>query len=1237
MDDDPIVKNGAGFGLKSNMVKLMCRKKQRLLTQAWEKWIEQTKVVHDYAIDARIILSRARADDELLDELEIEVLHKWVIQYKEEDPTGLSALLTSCRSKSAKIQALQSLRLEQFEPGELILCQNTLPRADDGLFTILNGSCDVLQFPEGSMALLNLGTYFKNRDWDAAKEVLNTARLINTMHAPTGFGELASLALIKRTASVRASPGQSILTELLVIPRRCLYAVLQASTLIGTDVHSTSEAIDFLRQSGLAMSSSSRELFRIACSMRKKVFNRGKVLYEKNEVGTCCYIIVSGEIIADTQYCPGEAEYADDDYPYICSLPSNCFILSNGSLLGDEAFLGVTNAYSSNEGGKYQSTASVISEVAVVFQIAGVGLDFLLEKLNSVRYSALAYMNISPWSVPITQADSNSVYTMFNSLRKCVSESNPYRGIHHSLVVQRPMKLSELGLQHHHHHHHRHHLTDGSVSTVSHHKFGSVAHGHHASGHNRFEIPHDHHSHSHQQSGGGSLATSTGGGLGGDDSTFEDEVDTLPVLPNPVIQHALRIKRDLKNAEAVRIRAIAKDGILHDELKRRGEQSSEKSYMSIRLSAAQRMLEYNIAAYKDRCDGTNPVPPALIDDDDVSEMSSAAHKSQKPAAESNYGVDFAIDADDDLLDTGSDGSEWSDEVPLGAVDIEEERRSKLQKATAHLCSTGILQHHAHVAYNKRRQEEKKTEVAALALQAVSSNFMQSNINKRNGRNTSMPGSLTASIGGSVVGSSNNSVSGSLTEANVRKHIQTARNLASGAQTGGTKAKEGASNANEKGKPNIKSQFFIRRRIPLRYALTHEMDLNAPSNNTTGTLQIQRQASGQLLVELDRAVLDKEKTARAKVRRPEASPIDIESPREFMRMIRSKEFPNRRTKYTAEKEWSTRFVKTTDASHGTSHLVPLNVGGSDGLGNDLQDGAPARNRTVLYWEQMRGKKKGKGGKENEEGRSKPQSQSKTLSASVTFGGVNSGSVVPGAAGGAEADVEAERSRAGSLDEADLGHIIAASTEISRMNTTDMDGEGQGAIKEPKVIGHVRFQDDQTVGTPPRVVTPRERPKSGEVVSAKEVEGVAVATGTGSVSSSTVPIPAPVDVSTDAGAGSLSTTPVRSKGSETPTTPGGSTATASSTPTAAARKSGVDEHGNRLSLAQLNPGADALERLRVRPSCLPVSFLTLFCMCMCAYFSLFRCCRINCRLCSVLRSHRRATWMVSASRLATPSSA
>ena len=446
----------------------------------------------------------------------------------------------------------------------MVLFQNTLPRSEDGLFTILCGTCDVLQFTECSMALLNLGVYFKNRDWESAKEIIDSARLINSMGSPTGFGELASLALIKRTASVRASLNQSIYTELLIIPRKCLYSVLASSVHAGSDIQSTSEAIDFLRQSGLGMSVPSRDLFNIASSMKKKTLCRGSVLYFKNQVGQYCYIVVSGELLADTQYNPGENP---SEYPYYSTLPANCYILSNGSLLGDEAFMG-------NLGGRYESTTAVITEFAVVFELSGDALEFLVEKLNASRYSALAYKQTSPWSVPIALADSNCVYSMFNSLRKCISEANPYRGVrktqtdsHSGRVLSLPpvptmehkharrllIKQEEANLMK---------LIPWAFPSGAKHGEGVLTSGSAAAGVGA--------------AGGGmkstlaagttpaaasvvAAASSTAGAtVEGEGSQASSGGPVYVLLPNTVIQHALKIKRDHKNLEAVRIRSTAR-------------------------------------------------------------------------------------------------------------------------------------------------------------------------------------------------------------------------------------------------------------------------------------------------------------------------------------------------------------------------------------------------------------------------------------------------------------------------------------------------------------------------------------------------------------------------------------------------------------------------------------------------------------------------------------------------------
>lgn len=604
-DDDAVIK--PTIPIKQTVLIILCRKKQRLLSQAWEKWTNATDVFHDYTVDVRIILSRSRLEDEQLDELETEVLYKWVLQNYHADPTGIAHALKCCKSKAAVVSALQSMRLEQFEPGEGILYQNTWPKSEDGLFTILSGACDVMLHPAASMSVLTLGTHVKNKDWEGAKAELCNARLINTMNAPSGFGELASLALIKRTASVRAQPDQDILTELLIITRKSLYTVLSASmgnSGVDSDVQSASEAIDFLRQTGLGVSMSSRDLFSIASCMRKRTVRGGSVLYITEQPADCIYLVVNGEVIADTEYSPESLSY-----PFIGSSPTNCYIMSNGSMLGDEAFLGTGK----DQGHFYQSTVAVISDTAVIFEIAGYGLEFLVEKLNGSRYSALAYKELSPWSVPITQADSNCIYTMFNSLRKCISESNPNRGT----VVAKPkkgstMKIEDLGLPKEN----SLRVSTGSASRVSSHGSRGRNSPKKATSYGmRRSSPQSAKSRSlsqcerddmstpwHQQSLGES-STHTIQGHSTTSSHMSDEVDvkTFAELPVTVMQYALKLRRDHIREESKKIRIQAKDNILHHELKKHGMMNAQSKFVSEKIEKTQRQLHHNVDSYQRRC------------------------------------------------------------------------------------------------------------------------------------------------------------------------------------------------------------------------------------------------------------------------------------------------------------------------------------------------------------------------------------------------------------------------------------------------------------------------------------------------------------------------------------------------------------------------------------------------------------------------------------------------------------
>lgn len=426
---------------------ILCyRLKQNLLQHKWDKWIQNSNVIHNYTVDLRIILSRQRADEEFLSELEIHALSKWVNQNYYLDPTGIAFLLKSCKKKQLIVMALQNLRLEQYKPGDGILFQNTLPHMLDGLFTIISGACDILLFPEKSPLNIELLRCCKEKDWHNAKEVLKNAILLNTLSSPSGFGELASLAMVKRTASVRAKLESNTLTELIIISRSILYELLmlvtkssdqsEAAIESNTNESGMTETIDFLRQSGLGSGANSKQLYAISISMKKKTLNSGKVLYFKNQPSTCIYIIITGEVMLDTEFEFSSTDtYNNNDrdgnnnncsskkeYPFVNTLPFNCYLLSNNSILGEEGFI-------CDDRRVYESTAVVISKTLVVFELTGYALRYLIEKLKCSRYSALIYKDTSTWCEAIKEAEDNSVYTIFRTLRQAISETNPYRSI----------------------------------------------------------------------------------------------------------------------------------------------------------------------------------------------------------------------------------------------------------------------------------------------------------------------------------------------------------------------------------------------------------------------------------------------------------------------------------------------------------------------------------------------------------------------------------------------------------------------------------------------------------------------------------------------------------------------------------------------------------------------------------------------------------------------------------------
>jgi CRP-like cAMP-binding protein len=403
-------------GTNRLIIVTICRIRQRTLTHAWRRLVRNTGVKHDYELDAKVILSRKLPDEELRTELEIEVLFNWIYSTKDIDPTGIANTIFLCKKRSAIYNALQQLRLEFYEPGETVLFQGDIPRPEDGHFTIFNGSCDVVQFPDESMPLMKLLYLAKKKKWDDARKLLMQSIVLARITKGSGFGELSTLTGVKRAATIRTDATSNTPTEIVVLPKQALLDCLKSRRQDGVEGAAPSEAMDFMRQSGLANRISPKDLVRVAQNMVRRTLLQGEILYFKGETVKSLFLVVSGELLLDT------GEFLVDGKPeaFINSNPDNCYHMSSGSILGDEGVVGQSNRFS--------STAVVVSDAAVVFEAVGFSMNFLTEKISALRYCALTYRDKSRWSAPIHLAEEINPYTYFHSLRKAIAYTHPYRG-----------------------------------------------------------------------------------------------------------------------------------------------------------------------------------------------------------------------------------------------------------------------------------------------------------------------------------------------------------------------------------------------------------------------------------------------------------------------------------------------------------------------------------------------------------------------------------------------------------------------------------------------------------------------------------------------------------------------------------------------------------------------------------------------------------------------------------------
>ena len=427
MIEDPIVNVSSS---RRPLVVMMCRNRGRVIRQAWKLWIENAfgsnGSLHDYTYDIRACLSRRILPTIMRSELEIEVIYKWAINNADKDPTGIGHILVASKSRKAIVNTIQHMRLETFDYNETILFQGTLPKPEDGHFTVLSGVVKVVAFPRESMKLLLLQELYKLHSYDDANLLNQSANNIAFLHAPTGFGELSTLANAKRTASIIAGGQEGDVCEILVVPADCLMNLIQSKTKGNIDC---SEAVDFLRQSGLANRINPQDLIDFASSMKKITLRIGDILHLKNEPCEKIHLVVAGEVLCDTESSNASASSKGSSpvketinkRPFVTSQMDNCYILKGASIIGDEALIGNQR--------KYGATAAVVSEAAILFEITGFGIQFLMNRLGLERYCALSYKDLKLWGPEFPEAESKTIQIYFDTLRKAISRRFPSRGL----------------------------------------------------------------------------------------------------------------------------------------------------------------------------------------------------------------------------------------------------------------------------------------------------------------------------------------------------------------------------------------------------------------------------------------------------------------------------------------------------------------------------------------------------------------------------------------------------------------------------------------------------------------------------------------------------------------------------------------------------------------------------------------------------------------------------------------
>jgi CRP-like cAMP-binding protein len=122
----------------------------------------------------------------------------------------------------------------------------------------------------------------KKKKWEEAKKLLRSALVLARIHKSSGFGELSTLTGVKRAATIRTDANSGV-TEIVVLPKQALLDCLKSRRQDGVEGAAPSEAMDFMRQSGLANRISPKDLVNVAGSMIRRTMMRGEILYYRGE------------------------------------------------------------------------------------------------------------------------------------------------------------------------------------------------------------------------------------------------------------------------------------------------------------------------------------------------------------------------------------------------------------------------------------------------------------------------------------------------------------------------------------------------------------------------------------------------------------------------------------------------------------------------------------------------------------------------------------------------------------------------------------------------------------------------------------------------------------------------------------------------------------------------------------------------------------------------------------------